>query len=857
LNWTCLTPDLPYHATTTMAMAKSNNDVIYMGTGESFPGSAETTGGGIFRSIDRGNSWDLLDSTSGNEHFRYINRIEVDPQNDSIVLAATNTGIFKSTDAGESWDMKYESESSVEDLVADTADFNYLFAGINGYGVIRSTNAGDTWGLASTGIGAKARIELAISPTNPQKIYASVETGGTDALYSSWDRGDNWELVKNSVEDDYTLLGQGSYDNTIAVSPFDENIVFWGGVNLWKAEIGSTTQEGEGAVTRFDKIDTQSFLEFISFTGNLYQGMNTGDMEEATNLHDSDFVSVEIRFGPGKIQKAHRFYVPEGSTSGVPAADYSYQDYIDVPFEVWDITNNRQLMCSFRDQERDGEFNLYERIGDLQLGREYLFVNAIKYDPLDPDPNIAVQGGRSYKLIYFFWTVLAEGATWDPDNLPESKLYIEYSILQERVSNIFNVSDASDDYGGNNTYDQAAGFNKTSIPGLHPDHHELIMIPIDEGTDDFWILNSNDGGVSLSQDGGVSFTQFPRNYLTTQFYGVAKKPYRNEYIGGTQDNGTWQSPINVNATTDTAFYFRLGGDGFETVWNQQDSNRIMGSIYNNQIFRSVTHGRIWELADGGITDGPFLTRLTPVPSKNNVIFTVGSDGVYKTGNFAITDWKLTAMGDGWLIPGFEVTSSHNVKVSPVNEQIVWAGAGMTPAYSLNLFVSEDQGTSFSPVNNPVEPIPTLFSGFTVHPTEENTAYALYSLYDAPKILRTEDLGDTWEDITQVDESGVSANGFPNVGCLSLFVFPDTPDTIWAGTEIGIMESTDNGENWHYLESVLPSVAIFQMFAQDNQVVVATFGRGIWSYQYGPEVEPPTISAMRKTYSPYIRIRQMV
>jgi photosystem II stability/assembly factor-like uncharacterized protein len=179
-----------------------------------------------------------------------------------------------------------------------------------------------------------------------------------------------------------------------------------------------------------------------------------------------------------------------------------------------------------------------------------------------------------------------------------------------------------------------------------------------------------------------------------------------------------------------------------------------------------------------------------------------------------------------------------VKVSPANEQIVWAGSAMTSEYDLSMFVSTDQGNSFSPVNEPAEPIPAYMSGFAVHPTEENTAYALYSVYNEPKIYRTTDLGDTWEDITQVDGSGVSDNGFPNVGCLSLFVFPEKPDTIWAGTEIGIMESVDNGETWHYLESELPSVAIWQLFAQDNHVVAATYGRGIWTYQYGPVLEPP-------------------
>jgi photosystem II stability/assembly factor-like uncharacterized protein len=842
-NWICLTDELPYQATTTLAMPSSDHNILYMGTGESF--TYDVVGGGIFKSIDKGAHWEHLASTANNEDFRFINRIDVDPDNEDIILVATTTGIFKSIDGGLSWDQTYISENSVEDLVADSSNFNYVFASVNGVGILRSSNAGDTWEDVTNGFASGyKRIELAISPVNPQKIFASLEKTSSDAseLYTSWDRGEQWQKVINDGGPTYNFLGgQGYYDNTIAAHPYEENSVYWGGVNLWKVDVTSTVQDGDGSVTNFDTINTASFLNFTPFTGNLFDGMNTGDQEDAISLLESDFVSIEIRFGPGMSQKAHRFYVPSGATSGVPYTNYTYQDYVDVPFEVWDVTNNRQLMCSFRDQERDGVFNLYERTGENygELGREYLFINAVPYNASTPNANIAVTGGRSYKLLYFFWPTLKPGATWEPNNLPDSKIIVEWGIIQERLGSVENVTDAYGSFGGGNGYNQSAGMNTTSIPGFHPDHHELYMIPVNDVTEDFWILNANDGGLGISYDKGDHFTQIKRHYLTTQFYGVSKKPYRNEYIGGMQDNGTWQSPFNIDASLDTGFYFRIGGDGFETVWNHQDSNRIMGSVYNNSIQRSINHGRNWEDASGGIAadDGPFITRLTPVPSNNNIVFAVGANGIYKTGNFATTNWKSIPVGTGWIPDGYSL-SWNQVEVSPANEQIVWAGAGMYDAIGMKMFVSTDQGSHFSSVQEPTVPVPAFISGIAIHPTQENTAYVLYSLYNSPKILRTTDLGETWEDITQVDADGTSANGFPNVGCMSLMVFPDSISKIWAGTQIGIMESNDNGESWHYLQSNLPAVSIFQMFIQDNQVVVATYGRGIWTYQYGPELEPP-------------------
>jgi photosystem II stability/assembly factor-like uncharacterized protein len=837
-TWIYLTDSIPLQATTTLAMAKSNHNVIYMGSGESFDGSMYTTGGGIFKSTDRGETWELLSSTLGNEDFRYVNRIEVHPDSEDTLLVATNTGIFKSVDGGSSWYQTYISTYEVEDLVADTSNFNYMYASENSIGVIRSENAGENWEVCSSFPAGFGRVELAVSPTNPSKIYASIETSSSASdLFSSADRGLNWQRMINSGGPNHHYLGgQGMYDNTIAVHPYNENIVFWGGVNLWRAELSGIYEDGEGAVTGFQQINTQSFLDFIPFNGNLLPGLSTGDLEDAISLEDSDFVSVEIRFGPGKSQKAHRFFVPEGATSGVDYMNYSYQDYIDVPFEVWDVTNNIQLMCSFRDQERDGAFNLYERTGDDygELGREYLFINAVPYNATTPDPNIAVQGGRSYKLIYFFWPTLAPGGTWDPESLPDSKIFVEWSIVRRHLAQVSNVSDAYGAFGGNNPYDQNTGLNGTVIPGLHPDHHELIMIPIDEGTEDFWILNSNDGGVSLSTDGGVLFKQLPRNFITTQFYGVAKKPSMNEYIGGMQDNGTWQSPANIEASLDTGYFFRLGGDGFEAVWNQQDATRIMASMYNNNIFTSFNGGKTWNSATTGMTsnDGPFITRLTALPSNNNVVFAIGSEGIYKTVSFALNGWESIEVGDGWVPSGYS-NYWNQVKISLANEEIMWAGAGMYPPVNLKLFVSTDQGDNFVPVSPPSEPIPAFSIGIATHPTEENTAYVLYGLYGSPKILRTEDLGKTWEDITQVDSEGESVNGFPDVSCWSLFVFPDDVNRIWAGTDIGIMESTDNGETWHYL-SGFPAVPVWQIFIQDNQIVATTYGRGIMTYQYGDQ-----------------------
>jgi hypothetical protein len=120
------------------------------------------------------------------------------------------------------------------------------------------------------------------------------------------------------------------------------------------------------------------------------------------------------------------------------------------------------------------------------------------------------------------------------------------------------------------------------------------------------------------------------------------------------------------------------------------------------------------------------------------------------------------------------------------------------------------------------------SGFATHPTEQNTAFAIFSLAGRPKILRTKDLGKTWQDLTGFATVGSkSSNGFPDVAVYSLFVFPRNKKKIWAGTEIGIFESTDEGLTWKFYDA-FPAVSVWQMKMVDNQIVVATHGRGVWT-----------------------------
>ncbi|MGM0579139.1 MAG: T9SS type A sorting domain-containing protein [Bacteroidota bacterium] len=838
-SWENLSPDIPNLSTNSISQSQSNPDVIYVGTGEVFAGNtAFVRGNGIYKSTDRGNSWDLLPSTIENNDYISVNRIAVDPSDENIVVIATNTGVFKSIDGGANWNKVYDSpDASVQDLQVDPSDFNIQYAGVNSLGIIKSTDGGESWAVSSSGIAEGVRYEIAVSPSNPDIVYTSTykQVPGQDndetIVYYSEDKGSNWVPV--IVEDANTrYLGeQGWYDNTIAVNPFNPNEVFVGGVSIGKYNIDSDNI-GESD-RQFNGIDFEEnkLIDLVSFEAEFNSG--TLEISSGTDSPSQDPVTIEIRFGDNKQQKAHRYTVPTGTTSGVPISDYNYEDYIDVPFEVWDIENNKQLMVSFRDQENNGVFDLNKRSetdDQLSSAREYIYIHDVEYNT-SPDNNIAQNGAIEYANMYFFWPVLAESATWDESNLNNSLMRINYESIM--------FAPASSEA----IYDAYGDFNEQNQSNLHPDHHHLTLIKTDEANENFMIVNGNDGGLGISTNNGERIDQITNGYITTQFYGADKKPGEEKYIGGMQDNGTW---VSSGTTVDETnlYNHKIGGDGFEVIWHATDPDKVIGGYQFNGIARSTDGGDSFSQATSGISDGPFITRLAGSVSNPDVIYAIGPEGVYKSTNFGET-WNMKQINDErWG----ETASASDVEVSLANDQIVWAGAGMAEN-ALNLFVSTDAGETYSAVNNYSPDPAAYYTGIYTHPKDENIAYALFSQPNAPKVLKTTDLGQSWEDISGfAGNNDGSDNGFPDVIAHSLLVMPFDTDIIWVGTEIGIFESLDGGQSWNIRDD-FPSVSVWSMKIVDEEVVIGTHGRGIWS----AELEALTISNIELTdftYSGY-------
>lgn len=828
LTWDNKTPEMPNLATTVLAQAASSPNTIYCGTGEGFYNADAVNGGGIFKSNDNGNTWTLLESTA-NSNFRNVNRIIVDPNYPDIVLAATNegpAGIWRSTNGGLSWTRVFTGSSRVQDLRATPGNFQIQYAAVNGDGIYKSVDGGLNWTKSSFGLVGGSRYEICISPKNPNVIFASVEVGSASALAYSNDGAATWSRVQAaSGTTPNWLNGQGWYDNTIEAHPYNANIAFFGGIDLWKAELNGNQSFANGFLG-IDEVNTTSFFSFVNWggpwkSGGVGKGTDFYNFAPFTpamfQLTDNEFVSVEIRFGPGLTQKAHRFQNVSGT--------YQYKDYVEVPFQVWDITNNRQLMVSFRDWAGNGVFDLVT-YNSANLGREYLAINAVPYDPVNPDANIAVNNGIVYKNIYSMWPILTSG-TWNAAALPASTFRINWGAITTRFATFLPITDGYSQYAETNQY-------------VHVDHHSIVIVPIDEATNKFWILNGNDGGVAVSEDGGATWREaLSGGFNTTQFYGVDKKPGGNEYIGGTQDNGTWISPKGSSASWNSAYTRSIGGDGFDVAWHHTDPNKIIGGSQYNGFRRTTNGGTSWSSATSGLADvgsgkGPFISKIGESNSDPDVIYTTGSQGIWRSENFGGNWTKITPTG--WSYNSL----STPVAISIADPQIVWAGNSISNNSSV-LFLSQDGGLTFTAVPRLSIAMGTI-TGIDTHPTDPNTAYLTFSLSGRPKVLKTTNLGQTWTDITSFN-NGVSTNGFPNVATYCVVVMPFNNNWIWVGTEIGLMESFDGGASWHLADNGLPAVCIWDMKIVDNEVVLATHGRGIFTVVI-PQLEgytPPVVT----------------
>src|SRR5215471_10118745 len=240
-----------------LALAPSDPNIIWAGTGESFVRSHISVGSGIYKSTDAGKTWTRM----GLEKTGRIANVIVDPHNPEIVLACAmghaygpqpERGVFRTTDGGKTWQrtLFVDENTGCGDLAIDPDNPQILFAGMwqieihtwgrtsggNGSGLFKSSDGGVTWkrleehGLPHAPVG---RIAVRVAPRDSHRVYALIETGDgavidgkptqRGSLWRSDDGGDNWQMISA----DRQLRGRTAYYCRQEIAPDNENEVYF------------------------------------------------------------------------------------------------------------------------------------------------------------------------------------------------------------------------------------------------------------------------------------------------------------------------------------------------------------------------------------------------------------------------------------------------------------------------------------------------------------------------------------------------------------------------------------------------------------------------------------------------------
>ncbi|MFC1556225.1 hypothetical protein ACFL67_03995, partial [candidate division KSB1 bacterium] len=250
-----------------IALAPSNPDIIWLGSGESLkkPRNFTMPGTGVFRSDDGGETW----LNTGLHDSYHIGEVAVHPENPDIVFAAVqghfwstneNRGLYRTIDGGKTWEhVLYVNErTGANDVVISQSNPDIIYASMwennpgiseKESGVYRSSDGGKTWNRLRGGFpdGPKTgRIGLAVSWTNPDKVYALVDNlnkndGQYAEIYRTLDGGRSWN--RTHKDELHILAGLGWYFADCYVNPKDDDEIFGLGVRAAHSTDGGKTFE--------------------------------------------------------------------------------------------------------------------------------------------------------------------------------------------------------------------------------------------------------------------------------------------------------------------------------------------------------------------------------------------------------------------------------------------------------------------------------------------------------------------------------------------------------------------------------------------------------------------------------------
>jgi photosystem II stability/assembly factor-like uncharacterized protein len=264
-TWNPIFDNEPTGSIGSLAVAPSDPNIIYVGSGEGLQRPDLSVGDGVYKSTDAGKTWTHLGLRDGQQ----IPQIAVDPHNPNRLFVAVlghpygpnpERGLYRSTDGGQSFTkvLGKDENTGASDVAIDPSHPDTVYAALwearqgpwenaswsgSGGGIFKSTDGGSTWHQLTEGLPDNfVQANLAIAPSNPRRLYASIAHGNTSGIFRSDDGGEHWTTT---TTDPRPAARIGGGDVTVpAIDSKNPDIVYYTSTVIWKSTDGGKTWTG-------------------------------------------------------------------------------------------------------------------------------------------------------------------------------------------------------------------------------------------------------------------------------------------------------------------------------------------------------------------------------------------------------------------------------------------------------------------------------------------------------------------------------------------------------------------------------------------------------------------------------------
>ena len=646
-TWTPVFDAQPSYSIGVVTLDPGNPDVVWVGTGENVSGRHVGWGDGVYRSRNAGRTWERV----GLEASQHIGKILVDPRDGNVVFVAAEgplwsaggeRGVYRTIDGGESWTqvLGIDENTGATDLEFDPSNPDVVYAaayqrrrhiwaflaGGPGSGIYKSTDGGDSWREVRTGLpeGDKGKIGLAVTPADPELVYATIEAGGeARGFYRSRDRGESWDRVNG-----YTSGGTGPhYYQEIEASPWDPELVYQMDVFLQVTRDGGETfgnletgwaKHSDNHAFWIDPDNGDHLL--VGTDAGLYESFDEGiTWRHFPNLPISQFYHVALSTSEpfyellGGAQDLGTLFGPARTTNleGVRNQDW----YVPMGADGYHVAIDPDDPQTLYLETQVGNLYRYDRRSEEAL---QIQPQAAPGDPPERwnwDAPILISPHASNRLYFGsqrVWRSDDRGDSWRPVSGDLTTNRNRYEM--EFLGRVWSVDDL---------YDNGAMSQYATLTNISES-------PVAEGV---LYTGSDDGRIHVSEDGGESWRQ------AAPLPGVPDLSFINDVKASQHDAATVFVSADAHKTGDFSPY----------------------------LFRSNDAGRSWRSMNGDLPDGTIVWAVEQDHVNPDLLFLGTEFGLYFTPNGG-TNWhKLNA--------GVPTIAFRDVEIQRRDDDVVGATFG--------------------------------------------------------------------------------------------------------------------------------------------------------------------------------------